>query len=150
LVHELTIPPQEPQKTVLLKRFTRERRSAISNDYIVFLQENEFNIDMIEELIVRGYTDASFLSYLDDLKSQTWYVFILNDSVVSWKCFKQNTIANSTTKAEYIAALKAANEGCWIQKFIVELGVVASVDEPIEFYYDNNGAIAQTKEPRSH
>jgi hypothetical protein len=47
------------------------RTSAISNDYIVFLQENEFNIGMIEELIVKGYTDASFLSYLDDLKSQT-------------------------------------------------------------------------------
>jgi Reverse transcriptase (RNA-dependent DNA polymerase) len=34
---------------VPLRRSTRERRSAISNDYIVFLQENEFNIGMMED-----------------------------------------------------------------------------------------------------
>jgi hypothetical protein len=28
---------------------TRERRSAISNDYVVFLQENKFNIGMMED-----------------------------------------------------------------------------------------------------
>jgi hypothetical protein len=32
-----------------LRRSTRKRRSAISNDYIVFLQENEFNIGMMED-----------------------------------------------------------------------------------------------------
>ena len=56
----------------------------------------------------------------------------------------------STTEAEYIAASEAAKEGCWIKKFIEELGVVSSGDEPIELYCDNNGAIAQAKEPRSH
>jgi hypothetical protein len=48
-VDEEPIPPQEPQEAVPLRRSTRERRSAISNDYIVFLQENEFNIDMMED-----------------------------------------------------------------------------------------------------
>jgi hypothetical protein len=36
-VEEEPIPPQEPQEAVPLRRSTRERRSAISNDYIVFL-----------------------------------------------------------------------------------------------------------------
>jgi hypothetical protein len=34
---------------VHLRRSTRDRRSAISNDYIMFLQENEFNIGMMED-----------------------------------------------------------------------------------------------------
>jgi Reverse transcriptase (RNA-dependent DNA polymerase) len=34
---------------VSLRRSTRKRRSTISNDYIVFLQENEFNIGMMED-----------------------------------------------------------------------------------------------------
>jgi hypothetical protein len=48
-VDEEPIPPQEPQEAVPLRRSTRERRSARSNDYIVFLQENEFNIGMMED-----------------------------------------------------------------------------------------------------
>jgi uncharacterized protein YqgQ len=48
-VDEEPIPPQE---VVPLKRSTRERRSAISNDYIVFIQENEFNISMMEDDLV--------------------------------------------------------------------------------------------------
>ena len=36
------------------------------------------------------------------------------------------------------------------QKFISELGIVPSIVDPIGLYYDNNGAIAQAKEPRSH
>jgi hypothetical protein len=56
----------------------------------------------------------------------------------------------STTEAEYIAALEAAKEDVWIKKFMIELGVVPSVQGPMEIYCDNNGAIAQAKEPRSH
>jgi hypothetical protein len=33
---------------------------------------------------------------------------------------------------------------------MIELGVVPSVQGPMEIYSDNNGAIAQAKEPRSH
>ena len=35
------------------------------------------------ELIVQGYTDSSFQSDRDDLKSQSGYVFILNGGVVN-------------------------------------------------------------------
>ena len=35
-----------------------------------------------EELIVSGYTDAGFKNDLDDFKSQSGYVFILNDGTV--------------------------------------------------------------------
>ena len=31
-----------------------------------------------EELVVKGYTDASFMTDLDDFKSQSGYVFTLN------------------------------------------------------------------------
>src|SRR4051794_23271870 len=41
--------PQQPQEQVPLKRSTRDRRSAISSDYIVFLQEHEFDIGTMED-----------------------------------------------------------------------------------------------------
>ena len=37
-----------------------------------------------------------------------------------------------------------------MKKFITDLGVVSGSEEPISLYCDNNGAIAQAKEPRSH
>ncbi|PKI59742.1 hypothetical protein CRG98_019845 [Punica granatum] len=63
-----------------------------------------------EELVVRGYTDASFQTDKNDSRSQSGYVFCLNGGVVSWKSSKQETVADSTTEAEYIAASNAAKE----------------------------------------
>jgi hypothetical protein len=103
-----------------------------------------------EELSVKGYTDASFQTDKDDFRSQSGFVFCLNGGAVSWKSSKQETVADSTTEAEYIAASGAAKEAVWIRKFITELGVVPSIVDPIVLYCDNTGAIAQAKEPRSH
>ena len=69
---------------------------------------------------------------------------------MSWKSSKQETIADSSTEAEYIAASEPAKEAVWIRKFVSELGVVPCCSSPIDLYCDNNGAIAQAKEPRSH
>jgi len=103
-----------------------------------------------DELAVRGYTDASFQTDTDDFRSQSGYVFIMNGGAVSWKSSKQSTVADSTTEAEYIAASDAAKEAVWIRKFIADLGVVPSITHPVDLFCDNNGAIAQAKEPRSH
>ena len=37
-----------------------------------------------------------------------------------------------------------------MKKFITKLGVVPSMSDALELYCDNNGTIAQAKEPRSH
>ncbi|VFQ84463.1 unnamed protein product [Cuscuta campestris] len=68
----------------------------------------------------------------------------------SWKSFKEDIAADLTTKAEYIVAAKAAKEVVWMKKFITELGVVFSINDPIPLFYDNTRAISQAKEPRSH
>ena len=103
-----------------------------------------------EGLVINGYMDASFQSDKDDFRSQSGYVFCLNGGVVSWKSSKQSTVADFTTKAEYIVASDVAKEAVWIKKFIIELGVVPSITNLVNLYYDNNGVIAQAKEPRLH
>ena len=103
-----------------------------------------------EELVVTGYTDASFQTDPDELKSQSGFVFTINGGAVSWKSSKQETVTDSTTEAEYIAASESAKEGVWIRKFLIELGVFPNASSPLNLYCDNNGAIAQAKEPRNH
>ena len=74
----------------------------------------------------------------------------MNGGVVNWKSSKQDTVADSTIESKYIAASEAAKEAVWIRKFITGLGVVPNILDPIEVFCDNNGAIAQAKEPWSH
>ncbi|KAK9020300.1 hypothetical protein V6N11_054789 [Hibiscus sabdariffa] len=103
-----------------------------------------------EELRIKGYTDAGFQTDKDDSRSQSGFVFCLSGGAVSWKSSKQETVADSTTKAEYVSASEATKEDVWIKEFILELRVVPSILYAVGLYCDNNGAIAQAKEPRSH
>ena len=41
-----------------------------------------------EELVVNGYTDASFQTDIDDSQSQSGFVFTINGGAVSWKSSK--------------------------------------------------------------
>ena len=59
-----------------------------------------------EELVVNGYTDASFMTDIDDYKSQSSYVFTLNGGSIVWKSFKPNTVADSRIETEYILRLQ--------------------------------------------
>ena len=69
---------------------------------------------------------------------------------MNWRSSKQDTEVDSTTEAEYIAASDAAKKAVWIKKFVFRLGVVPNITNPVDVYCENNGAIAQAKEPRSH
>jgi hypothetical protein len=61
-----------------------------------------------EELVVKGYSDASFQTDVDDSKSQSDFVFCLSGGAVSWKSSKQDIVAGSMMEAEYIAASEIA------------------------------------------
>ncbi|GKA08478.1 retrotransposon protein, putative, ty1-copia subclass [Tanacetum coccineum] len=102
--------------------------------------------DMKRELRVSCYTDAGYLTDADDLKSQTGYVFVLNEGAVDWKSAKQSIFATSSAEAEYIAAVDASKEAVWVRKFIYGLGVVPTIEKPINMYCDNTGAIAIANE----
>ncbi|GJZ18333.1 retrotransposon protein, putative, ty1-copia subclass [Tanacetum coccineum] len=102
--------------------------------------------DMKRELRVSCYTDAGYLTDVDDMKSQTGYVFVLNRGVVDWKSTKQSIFATSSTDAEYIAVFDASKEAVWIHKLFSGLGVVPKIEEPINMYCDNTGAIAIAKD----
>ena len=56
----------------------------------------------------------------------------------------------STTEAEYIAASEVAKEAVWIRNLLMDLGVVQGASNSLDVYCDNNGAIAQAKEPIQH
>jgi len=95
-----------------------------------------------EELVVNGYTDASFQTDIDDSQSQSGFVFTINVGAISWKSSKQATVTDSTTEVEYIAASETAKEGVWMRRFLIELGVFSNASSPLNLHCGNNGAIA--------
>ncbi|GJU58530.1 putative RNA-directed DNA polymerase [Tanacetum coccineum] len=99
------------------------------------------------ELEVTGFCDASWQCDKDDTKSQTGYVFVVNGGAVDWKSKKQTTIAMHATQSEYMAASEAAMEAVWIRKFVGDLGVMPSINKPINMYCDNSAAITFANEP---
>ncbi|GJT61474.1 signal recognition particle subunit SRP68 [Tanacetum coccineum] len=123
----------ESRDTVLVFVVTASRCicDAVSSHCREILEVNFTGLlgDMKRELRVSCYTDAGYLTDADDLKSQTGYVFILNGD------------------DEYIAAFDASKEAVWIRKFISGLGIVPTIEEPINMYCDNTGAIVIAKDP---
>ncbi|GJY59417.1 retrotransposon protein, putative, ty1-copia subclass [Tanacetum coccineum] len=48
--------------------------------------------------------------YVDDTKSQTGYVIVLNGGAIDWKTIKKSIFVTSSTEAKYIAASDASKE----------------------------------------
>ncbi|GJS50542.1 hypothetical protein Tco_0623904 [Tanacetum coccineum] len=103
--------------------------------------------DSTTKLSITCYTDASWETDQDELRSQTGYVFVMNGGDVDWKSSKQSTTAMSSMEAEYIVASKVVMEAIWIRKFIYGLGVVPNNDRPMDMYYENTCAIIIADEP---
>ncbi|KAA0067819.1 gag/pol protein [Cucumis melo var. makuwa] len=83
-------------------------------------------------------------------KSISGSIFTLNGGAVVWRSIKQSCIADSTMEAKYVAACEAAKEAVWLKKFLTDLEVVPNMHLPITLYCDNSGAVANSREPRSH
>ncbi|KAL0544038.1 hypothetical protein IC582_019149 [Cucumis melo] len=103
-----------------------------------------------KDLILTGYTDSDFQTDKDHRKSTSGSVFTLNGGALVWHSIKQGCIADSTMEAEYVATCEAAKEAVWLRKFLHDLEVVPNMNLPITLYCDNSGAVANSKEPRSH
>ncbi|KAK0572022.1 hypothetical protein LWI29_024999 [Acer saccharum] len=102
------------------------------------------------DLIPVGYTDSDFQLDSDSRKSISGAVFTIGGGAVIWRSIKQSCIADSTMEAKYVAACEAAKEDVWLRQFLIDLEVVPSANKQITIYYDNSGAVANSKEPRSH
>ncbi|GKB76652.1 putative ribonuclease H-like domain-containing protein [Tanacetum coccineum] len=69
-----------------------------------------------------AYTDSDYAGVILDRKSTIGGCQFLGCRLISWQCKKQNVVANSTTKAEYIAASNCCGQVLWIQNQLLDYG----------------------------
>ena len=100
------------------------------------------------DINLHGYADADWAGDATTRKSTSGYMFSLAGATVSWKSKRQTVVALSSTEAEYIALCLAAQEAIWLRSLLESLGFKQS--KATKLYEDNQGAIALTKNPKTH
>ena len=96
---------------------------------------------------VCGYVDVDYAGDLDKRRSTTGYVFTLAGGVISWMSKLQETVALSTTEAEYIAASDACKEAIWLKGLLDEIG---RTQEKVNVFCDSQSAIHLATNPAYH
>ena len=74
-------------------------------------------------------------------------MFTLAGGAVSWISELQETVALSTTKAEYIAASDACKEANWLKGILDEIG---RTQEKVNVFCDSQSAIHLATDPAYH
>ncbi|KAG8480419.1 hypothetical protein CXB51_025096 [Gossypium anomalum] len=100
-----------------------------------------------KQLKLVGYSDSDWAGCIDDMRSTSWYFFTLGSSVFCWSSKKQQTVAQSTAEAEYIAAA-AVNQAIWLRKLLCDLNEEQL--DATEIFVDNQSAVAIAKNPVFH
>jgi hypothetical protein len=93
--------------------------------------------------LLSGWADADYGTSLVSKKSMSGYVICFHNNPISWKTKKQPVVAQSTTKAEFIAINKCAKQLRWMSNLITSLEI--KIEIPI-IYNNNAGAVIITKD----
>ncbi|CEG49080.1 gag-pol polyprotein [Plasmopara halstedii] len=96
-----------------------------------------------------GYSDADWAGDIESRRSTSGYVFTLNNGCISWRSKKQQSVALSSTEAEYMALSEATQEAVWLKVFLCELGEMTPNDS-VRIFEENQGSIALAKNPEFH
>ncbi|XP_031265293.1 secreted RxLR effector protein 161-like [Pistacia vera] len=63
-----------------------------------------------EDFGLIGFSDSNWVGSVEDMKSTSGYTFFLNHGAICWMSKKQETVSQSTAKAEYISTAAAVNQ----------------------------------------
>ncbi|KAL1269569.1 hypothetical protein QQF64_031858 [Cirrhinus molitorella] len=121
-------------------------KAATTNEASISFQQGQ------DELIHKdAYSDADWVSDLNDRRSTTGYCFSLtvNGALISWKSKKQSTVALSTCEAEYMALAVTAQESMYLVQLLNSMENNC-LFMPVQIFEDNQGAIALSKNPVCH
>ncbi|XP_045809814.1 uncharacterized protein LOC123904167 [Trifolium pratense] len=96
---------------------------------------------------LRAFCDADYAGDKVERKSTSGACQFLGEALVSWCCRKQNTIALSTTEAEYVSAATCCSQVIWIKNQLEDFSLRYT---KIKILCDNTSAINLSKNPIQH
>ena len=99
------------------------------------------------QVCLEGFSDSDWAGDLDNRRSTSAYVMMVGKGAVSWKSKRQESVALSSTEAEFMASTTACKEVMWIKDFLGELGFHQGV---VRMFTDNQSSIKVMKNPVGH
>ena len=102
----------------------------------------------VKNFTLHDYSDSDWAGCVDDMRSTSGYCFSFGSAIFSWCSKKQEIIAQSTAKVEYVAAAAAVNQALWIRKLMADLHMEQK--ESTQILVDNQPAISIANNPVFH
>jgi hypothetical protein len=90
--------------------------------YLRYTLELGLWYSMFSSLLPLGFSDADFAECRVDQKLTSSTCQFLGFSLVSWCCRKQSSVAQSTTKAEHVAAASCCSQLLWLTYTMSDFG----------------------------
>ncbi len=87
-----------------------------------------------------GFSNSDWASDLNSWRLVLGYTFILCGAMIAWSVKKQQTIALSSTKAEYMVMTHSGKEGVFLNHLFSDLAI--PISNPIPLLVNNQSAIA--------
>lgn len=87
------------------------------------------------------YSDSDWANDVEERRSVTGYVNILQEAAISWNSKRQPTVALSTTEAEYMALSASTQEVVWLRELSNELDMSFNINHPTKIFCDNQSAV---------
>ena len=97
----------------------------------------EFQLELGGHLKIAGWSDADWAGDLYDRRSRSGILVYVGVGPIIWNSVKQQTVARSTSEAEYVALASTASEILWIISMLKELN--AKITCPVTIFEDNRG-----------
>ena len=94
-----------------------------------------------------GYSDSDYAGCKVEGKSTSGTCQLLERSLVPWSSKKQNSVALSTTEAEYILASSCCAQLLWMKAILHDFGIKF---KQVPLLCDNESAIKLTNNPVQH
>ncbi|KAK6151167.1 hypothetical protein DH2020_016099 [Rehmannia glutinosa] len=95
--------------------------------------------------VLKGYSDANWISNSKDSKSTSGYVFTIGGGTVSWKSSKQTCISRSIIESKFIDLDKAGEEAEWLHNFLEDIPCWPKPVVAIMIHCDSQSAIGRAQ-----
>lgn len=118
----------------------QEHMAAVNHilRYLSGTKDVKIHYERVEgDICIEGFVDADWGSDNENRKSYSGYVFLMAGGVFSYESKKQNTVALSSTEAEYVALSSAAKEVLYLNQLLKEIDINV---KDVVLYCDNVSA----------
>jgi hypothetical protein len=142
-MHNPGIAHWQPLKRVLrYLQYTKDTGITYHN----FQLQNSSHRNGYLQAPLCGWSDSDWGGDIDTSRSTSGMVFLFAGGAISWRSKRQDSVALSSTEAEYIAAALTSKEGLWIKTICEELDIFKLSE--VKIYCDNQSCIKLAENPK--